>query len=333
MPTETTTAAAGRFGPPPRIDRHAHLEGSLDQAWVRRRAGGAPDCLEALWRGEAQPFDAFIDAFFFAARLITDAEAVRAAVGAAVARLGAAGEENGPAGIDLWCSPQTLVLDWRQIKLDEMWRGVELGLADAKAAGVEIALVLDAVNHFGPANGHALLDLVERDLPPFVAGFSTGGLERAPFREWAPVFDRARRLGLRCCAHAGENGPASNVREAVEGLGLSRIVHAVRSPDDPAVLELLAERAVDVDVCITSNRALVPGLGRHPLKAMMDAGVRCALGTDDPGIIPTTLAAEWAAAGGLLGGPPECEGQMGLLRRNAADGAWCLKNQWTVDSG
>jgi hypothetical protein len=51
-----------------RIDRHAHLEGSLDPAWVRRRAGGAPDCLEALWRGEAQPFDAFIEAFFFAAR-------------------------------------------------------------------------------------------------------------------------------------------------------------------------------------------------------------------------------------------------------------------------
>jgi adenosine deaminase len=318
--TGTTGTAGTTKAPPPRIDRHAHLEGSLDPGWVRGRAGGAggaPDCLEALWRGEAQPFEAFIDAFFFAARLITDAGAARAAVGAAVARLGVG---EGPAGIDLWCSPQTLVLDWRQIGLDELWKGVEQGVADAKAAGVEIALVLDAVNHLGPANGRALLDLVEHDLPPFVAGFSTGGLEGTPFREWARVFDRARALGLRCCAHAGENGPASNVREAIEGLGLARIVHAVRAPEDPSVLELLAERGTDVDVCITSNRALVPGLARHPLKAMMEAGVRCALGTDDPGIIPATLGGEWAAAALLL----EDEGQMERLRRNAAEGAWCL---------
>jgi adenosine deaminase len=305
---------------PPRVDRHAHLEGSLDQGWVRARAGGAPDCLEALWRGEAQPFEAFIEAFFFAARLVTDAEAARSAVGAAVARLPPDGA--GPGGIDMWCSPQTLVLDWRQITLDELWKGVELGVADARESGVEVALVLDAVNHLGPGNGHALLDLVERDLPPFVAGFSTGGLERAPFRQWAQVFDRARKLGLRCCAHAGENGPASNVREAIEDLGLSRIVHAVRAPEDPAVLELLAERGVDVDICITSNHALVPGMARHPLKAMMDAGVRCALGTDDPGIIHTTLGHEWDRARFLL----KNEGQMEQLARNSAEGAWCLRS-------
>jgi adenosine deaminase len=318
MDRETPSPEAPRV-PPPRIDRHAHLEGSLDPGWVRRRAGGAPDCLEALWRGEPQPFEAFIEAFFFAARLMTDAEAARGAVRAAVGRLGAG---EGPAGIDLWCSPQTLVLDWRQISLDELWKGVEQGVADAGAAGVEIALVLDAVNHFGPANGHALLDLVEHDLPPFVAGFSTGGLEGTPFREWAGVFGRARKLGLRCCAHAGENGPASNVRDAIEELGLGRIVHAARAPEDPSVLELLAESGTDVDVCVTSNRALVPGLARHPLKAMMGAGVRCALGTDDPGIIPATLGGEWAEAALLLGGD---EGLMGLLRRNAAEGAWCLK--------
>jgi len=311
MPTDTQ---------PARIDRHAHLEGSLDHDWVRKKGGGAPDCLEALWRGEAQPFEAFIDAFFFAARLITDAEAVRGAVGAAVGRLP---EGNGPAGIDMWCSPQTLVLDWKQIKLDEIWKGVELGIADAKKSGVEIVLILDAVNHFGPGNGHALLDLVEYDLPPFVVGFSTGGLERVPFREWAPVFERARKLGLMCAAHAGENGPASNVREAIEDLGLDRIVHAVRSPNDPSILELLAEKGTCVDVCITSNYALVPEIKKHPLKTMMDASIRCALGTDDPGIIPATLGGEWDKAAALL----ENNVQMAQLRQNAEDGAWCLQNR------
>jgi adenosine deaminase len=302
-----------------RIDRHAHLEGSLDPSWVSARAGGAPDSLEALWRGEAQPFESFIEAFFFAARLITDADSVRDAIGAAVGRLPAGGA--GPAGIDMWCSPQTLVLDWRQITLDELWKGVEMGIADARAAGVEVAVVLDAVNHFGPGNGRALLDLVEHDLPPFVVGFSTGGLERVPFRQWAPVFDRARKLGLRCAAHAGENGPASNIGEAIEELGLDRIVHAVRAPEAPAMLELLAERGTDVDVCITSNLALVPEIKKHPLKAMMDAGVRCALGTDDPGIIRTTLGEEWDRAAALL----ESQEQMTSLLDNSARGAWCLR--------
>jgi len=303
---------------PTGIDRHVHLEGSVDPDWARSKVTSVPDALEAFWRGQAMPFTDFIESFFFVTDLLRSSEAIRCAVNAVVGRLPK--NAGGPKGVDLWCSPQTLVVDRKLLSLDELWKGIEQGISDAKEQGVSVIVILDAVNHFGVENGHTLLDLVAGDLPPFVKGFSTGGLERVPFRQWAPVFDRARALGLRCAAHAGENGPASNIREAIEEAQLNRIVHAVRSVEDPSILELLAEREIDVDVCITSNLALVPEITRHPLKTMMDAGVRCALGTDDPGIIYTDLGNEWQRATELL----ESEAHMERLFQNAIRGAWCL---------
>jgi aminodeoxyfutalosine deaminase len=301
------------------IDRHCHLEGSLDPSWVRaeseRRGLALPAPLEALWRGEAVAFEAFIEAFLFGSKLLDSEGAIRAAVGAAARRTKAAGG----GGFDLWMSPAFLVTHLKQVSLDAFWRGVEAGFSDAAREGVRACAVVDAVNHFGPAHGHAVLDLVERDLPPFVAGFSTGGLEQVPFREWAPVFDRARKAGLRIAAHAGENGPGSNVREAVIEGGAERIVHGIRADD--ATLALLAERGIPVDVCPSSNAALAADVAPHPLPRMLRAGVRCALGTDDPGLISCDLAGEKAKAAlmGLTG--PE----LAKLDHFGAEDAWCLR--------
>lgn len=307
---------------PPGIDRHTHLEGSLDPSWVRARASARglslPSSTEALWRGEPQVFEDFIEAFLFASGLLTDAASIEASIVAALGRLPASAE--GPRGLDLWVSPHFLVAHRRQLPLEALWGGIEAGIAQAAAQGVKVAVILDAVNNFGPAHGHAVLDLVEKDLPGFVLGFSTGGLERVPFREWAPVFDRARKVGLRIAAHAGENGPGSNVMEAILEGGVERIIHGVRAAEDPATLELLAERRIPVDVCPTSNLALIPGLGAHPLALMLAGGVRCALGTDDPGVIPCNLESEWAMARALGVSPAG----LAALKAHAVEDAWCL---------
>jgi adenosine deaminase len=305
-----------------RIDRHTHLEGSMDPAWVRQRAQveglTPPPALEALWRHEAVPFEGFIRAFFFGCGFLRGAEAVHEAVRAAVRRLPAS--DGRPRGIDLWVSPHFLVRQGQFLTLDALWRGLDEGIAEARAQGVRIAVIIDAVNHFGIEHGHEVLDLVLEGKPAWVIGFSTGGLEGVPFRQWAPVFDRARKAGLRLAAHAGENGPAANVREAILDAGVERIVHGVRAASHPDIVNLLVERHIPVDICITSNRALVPDLGAHPLPALLRAGVRCALGTDDPGVIPCTLPGEWAEAEGLGLTPAELDQ---LSAQSAAD-AWCM---------
>jgi adenosine deaminase len=302
----------------PLIDRHTHLEGSLEPDWVRleaeRRGLGLPPSLEALWSGAAVPFQGFIDAFLFSAGLLDSRGAVREATLAVARRTQGAGGS----GFDLWTSPHFLVVHQGQISLDDFWRGLEAGLVEARSWGLHACVVVDAVNHFGPRHGHAVLDLLLPELPPFVKGFSTGGLEGCPFRDWAPVFDRARATGMKIAAHAGENGPGSNVREAILDGGVARIVHGIRA--DGTTLELLAERGIPVDVCPSSNRALAADLAPHPLPRMLAAGVRCALGTDDPGLIPCDLDTEAAAAQAMGLG----EGDLATLRRNGAEDAWCL---------
>jgi adenosine deaminase len=278
-----------------------------------------PASLAALWRGEAQPFAGFIESFLFGSSFLSNREAVRQALGAIVQRLPP--QATGPRGVDLWVSPHFLVRFKRLLHLDELWRGLEDGIADAGQIGVSVAVVLDAVNHFGPNHGHEVLDLVESSLPDFVVGFSTGGLEGVPFRDWAPVFERARSSGLRIAAHAGENGPGENVREAILHGGVERIVHAVKAARNPEILDLLAERGIPVDVCPSSNQALVSDLTPHPLPVMLRAGVRCALGTDDPGVIPCDLAGEWGKARAM--GLDERE--MDMLRRFAIEDAWALQ--------
>jgi len=306
------------------VDRHTHLEGSLDPQWVRREAArrglGIPDGTEAFWRGETQGFEAFISTFLFACSFLNSGEAVRTALEAALDRLPPpmAGETR---GIDLWISPHWLVRERKQLSLTELWSGIEQGLALAAQRGTKVAVVLDAVNHLGPQHGHEVLDLVLGELPSWVIGFSTGGMERVPFRDWAPVFARARKAGLRLATHAGENGPAEGIREAILEAGVERIVHAVKAVEDPSILELLAERRIPVDVCLTSNRALLPGLGPHPLPRFLQAGIRCGLGTDDPGVMRCDVASEWEGAL-ALGLSAE---SLALLGKFSVEDAWSLQ--------
>lgn len=306
----------------PRIDRHTHLEGSLDPAWVRSQASKAgkavPATLEALWRREIVGFEGFIEAFFFACGFIRGAEVAHETVRACVSRLAPADGE--PRGIDLWVSPHFLVKQSAFLTLDELWRGMDDGIQEARRQGVRIAVIIDAVNHFGIEHGHEVLDLVLPGRPDWVVGFSTGGLERVPFRAWAAVFERARAAGLRLAAHAGENGPGSNVRDAILDAGVERIVHGVRAAGDPSIVELLAGRRIALDICLTSNRALVPDLGPHPLPGLLKAGVRCALGTDDPGVIPCDIPWEWSQAQRL----GLSESDLAHLRMNAVEDAWCM---------
>jgi adenosine deaminase len=118
-----------------RVDRHTHLEGALDPAWVRsealRRDLPLPKALEALWAGRTAPFQGFIEAFLFGASLLDSREAVHEAVLAVVRRT----LEAGGAGVDLWVSPHFLVAHRGQISLEAFWRGLEGGLWKPSSGG------------------------------------------------------------------------------------------------------------------------------------------------------------------------------------------------------
>ena len=112
------------------------------------------------------------------------------------------------------------------------------------------------------------------------------------------IFKEAKQAGLHVTIHAGEWGPAGNVKEAVEEIGADRIGHGVRVLEDQDILTLVRERGTAFEVCVTSNyqSGVVQSLDTHPLMSMLEAGVNVTINTDDPSISRITLSHEYYTA-------------------------------------
>ena len=103
--------------------------------------------------------------------------------------------------------------------------------------------------------------------------------------------------------HAGEGRPPSEIREAVERLHAQRIGHGTTLPDDPAVLDLVRERGVTVEACLTSNlhTGAIDQLAAHPLPRVLDAGVRVTVCTDNTLFSGVDASGEYRRAAALPG--------------------------------
>jgi len=112
------------------------------------------------------------------------------------------------------------------------------------------------------------------------------------------LIKEARQSGLHVTIHAGEWGPATNVKEAIEQLGAERVGHGVRVLEDGNIVALARERGTAFEVCMTSNyqSGVVGSLDTHPLMRMLDAGLNITINTDDPSISRITLSHEYYTA-------------------------------------
>ena len=131
-----------------------------------------------------------------------------------------------------------------------------------------------------------------------LAGLDLHGVEDLPLQGWTPkLWEKARRAGLEIKAHAGEFGPAANVGEAIEVLGVRRIQHGVRAIEDDAVVDLVIDSGTTLDLCPISNVKLnvVKELEEHPIRQLVDRGVRCTISTDDPFSFGNNVEDEYAA--------------------------------------
>jgi adenosine deaminase len=129
-------------------------------------------------------------------------------------------------------------------------------------------------------------------------------------------FDKARDSGMRITVHAGEAASAGQVEQAITELGAERLGHAVRAVDDPAVMELIAERSIGIESCLTSNvqTGVVPTYSQHPLPVYLRRGMLVTLNTDSPVISGVDLAHEYRVAQDEIG---LSESELAQLRENA----------------
>ena len=180
---------------------------------------------------------------------------------------------------------------------------------DRHGPGLLDALVrsdLRGVENLEAATGSTFPDLFRRwTVALYLSGLDGLGGDEANFPPalFADVFAFAKSEGLHRVAHAGEAAGAASVRDAVEILGAERIGHGVRALEDPALLSLLAERQIALEVCPTSNFLTGASMRDvlHPIVALDAAGVRCAIDSDDPALFRTTVSDEYALVRQWLG--------------------------------
>jgi aminodeoxyfutalosine deaminase len=140
--------------------------------------------------------------------------------------------------------------------------------------------------------------------PAGLVSFGLGGPEIGwPRPQFKPYFDQAIAAGLHSAPHAGESTGPQTIWDSIVDLRAERIGHGTSAPQDPALLAYLAEHDIALEVCPTSNIAtrVVRSLEEHPIRAMVAAGVTVTVNSDDPPMFGTTLNAEYAIAGELLG--------------------------------
>lgn len=114
-----------------------------------------------------------------------------------------------------------------------------------------------------------------------------------PTEDFAELFDKASRLEVPFTIHAGEADGAESVRKAIE-MGAARIGHGVRSIEDEALVKLLADKKIPLELCPTSNlnTAVFSDIAEYPIRELMDAGVIVTVNSDNRSVSNTTAAKE-----------------------------------------
>ena len=202
--------------------------------------------------------------------------------------------------------------------LDAINRGLGRGRRDF---GVDCRLRIDLVRNYGPDYGMKVLDWIEEKGENIVA-VDIGGSEAGyPPEPYGPVYERARGMGLRLVAHAGEAAGLESVWGAVEGLGVERIGHGTVAVEDPELMRFIAERNVTVEACPVSNvrTGAVASVAQHPIREFIDSGIRVTVNSDDPPMFGTDMNNEYVQLHRQLGFTVE---ELFQLSLNAVDSAF-----------
>src|ERR1700760_2392587 len=191
-----------------------------------------------------------------------------------------------------------VVYYWRRVEFEPLFAGMEAARVRAERQfGITLYWIFDAVRHFGPEEAARVFRKAAelRKESPSIIGIGIGGDERRtgaePFRD---LYQEAREAGLRLTAHAGETVGPESIWAALN-IGAERIGHGLSAHQDPDLMEVLAERQVPIEVCVTSNlrTGCCPTLEDHPVRRYFDAGLMVTLNSDDPAMFLSALQDEY----------------------------------------
>lgn len=173
----------------------------------------------------------------------------------------------------------------RGVPFDTAISGILTALSLSKAQfGVTSKLIMCFLRHLSEEAAFETLRQAEGWLDRIAAVGLDSSETGHPPSKFQRVFKAARERGLKCVAHAGEEGPPAYVREALDLLGIERLDHGNRALEDEALIDRLRAAQMTLTVCPLSNLKLcvVDDMTAHPLKCMLDLGLNATVNSDDP---------------------------------------------------
>jgi adenosine deaminase len=299
----------------PRVELHRHLEGSIrlktvieiaKQKGISLQTYQLPKLEKLTWITKPTPdiLD-ILPSFSIFTRILTDYDVCQRVTWEALEDAAAEGINY----MELRFSPLFMAephnLDPMSVTaaVCEAWQDTQHRLP------MRSKLIVILSRTYGPEACQIELDTALAYCQKGIVGVDLAGDEaRFPAELFIDHFRQARAAGLNITAHAGEFSGAESVRTAILKLGAERIGHAVHAIDDPATMELLAERGVAIECCPTSNyyTCSVSSLKAHPLPKFLQNGIRATINADDPSIFGNiTLEHEYQLALSEMGLTPD----------------------------
>jgi adenosine deaminase len=269
----------------PKAELHLHIEGSLEPELMFAMAEKNDVSIKYKSEDELRAaynfnnLQEFLDIYYAGADVLLKEEDFYNLTFAYLEKI----HEDNVLHTEIFFDPQTHTV--RGVPFDTVVKGITRALDDGKEQlGISSHLIMCFLRHLDEKSAQETLDYA-LDYKDKIIGVGLDSSEVGnPPSKFANVFKRAQEEGFLTVAHAGEEGPAEYVWEAINLLNVERIDHGVQSINDKELVAELVKKQMPLTVCPLSNLKLkvVSDLKDLPLKRMMDKNMMVTINSDDP---------------------------------------------------
>lgn len=282
----------------PKAELHLHIDGSLQAARMLQLAAkhgvnlpyDSVESVEAAY--DFSDLQSFLDLYYLGASVLRDAEDFYFLMHdyLTVCR------EQNIVHCEIMVEPQTYMP--QGVELGTVLEGFQRAIDEAHDGwGQSVVLILSFLRHLPESDCLAMLAQAEPHRDHFAAIGLASAERDFPPANFTRLYAEAARQGYALTAHAGEEGPAAFIRDALDVLGVTRIDHGVRVTEDHALIARLADECVALTVCPLSNVRLrvYDKIAEHPMLELLDRGLAITVNSDDPAYFGGYLMENFAA--------------------------------------
>ncbi len=181
--------------------------------------------------------------------------------------------------------------------IQEIIEAIQFGIQNGERKyNTKVNLIPDISRHI-PESQSRVLDLtIEGYKKGIFIGLGLGGMEiNYPTNLFTDTFTKAKEVGLRVVAHAGEAVGSESIWGAINDLKVKRIGHGITCMNDQKLIKYLKKNQIPIEVSPSSNYHLgiINTTEKHPIRKMVDSGILCTINTDDPAMFSTNLSNEF----------------------------------------